>query len=331
MPTSSNDLIPGTTLFSSAPGKLVLTGDYAVLLGAPTITLAINRYATVKLTVELDSGWRLDSSIGINAQASTLEELRKQPDQSMLDHLVNDLDASEPLPQNASLHLDTSNFYHGECKLGLGSSASVLVALATLFHRISGHTWTDTELSKIHNSVQNSNGSGLDVAAARHGGVIEFQKNSNTRSMSRNRDLHILYLFTQRSAQTGPMLQRFYKAIDTLPESSLDAWVELASQAVNSYGNTSLFLRNLNELNLFVERFDQSASLGIYSEEHQLANQIARQHDVLYKPSGAGGGDMGLALSEDPDALTRFAQAAQQHNLISIDLDIAPHGAVCEL
>src|SRR5262249_54977788 len=45
-----------TAIAARAPGKVVLTGDYAVLCGAPAIVAAIDRYADVRLDLAGDAG-----------------------------------------------------------------------------------------------------------------------------------------------------------------------------------------------------------------------------------------------------------------------------------
>jgi phosphomevalonate kinase len=37
------------TSAASAPGKLILTGEYAVLFGAPALVMAVDRRATVQI------------------------------------------------------------------------------------------------------------------------------------------------------------------------------------------------------------------------------------------------------------------------------------------
>ena len=43
----------------SAPGKMVLLGEYAVLVGAPAAVTAVNRRARVELAPSASNHWRL--------------------------------------------------------------------------------------------------------------------------------------------------------------------------------------------------------------------------------------------------------------------------------
>ena len=301
-----------------------------MLLGAPAIVLAVNRYAEAELQVRSSGGWTVDSSIGLKSQASTFEELLTHPDNRLLRSLFESHSDLTQLPQHALLSLDTSSFYQNSLKLGIGSSASILVAVATLFQPFKKSRWNQNNLIKIHNTVQQSNGSGLDVAAALHGGVIKYQK-QETSSLPFNLEIHMSFVFTHSSSSTGPMLQRFSRAMDKLDKNTVDIWVNIAGRVAENYENTQKFLEHLHDLNQFVRDFDRLTGIGIYSTAHQDVDQLASKHNVLYKPSGAGGGDIGIAFSDDPAAITQFEHEVSQHNLSTIPLSVATHGAICEL
>ncbi|MDH3305214.1 MAG: hypothetical protein OEM92_08415, partial [Gammaproteobacteria bacterium] len=50
-------------MLASAPGKLVLCGEYAVLDGAPAVCMAVDRRATVTVT-DADGRWHRVSAPG---------------------------------------------------------------------------------------------------------------------------------------------------------------------------------------------------------------------------------------------------------------------------
>jgi phosphomevalonate kinase len=57
---------------------------------------------------------------------------------------------------------------------------------------------------------------------------------------------------------------------------------------------------------------DEELGLGIWSGAHRELKATAAECRVVYKPSGAGGGDCGVAFSTEPDALQKFADKACQ-------------------
>ena len=49
------------TVAASAPGKLILIGEYAVLFGAPAAVMAVNRRASVRIEPSQDDRCRVES------------------------------------------------------------------------------------------------------------------------------------------------------------------------------------------------------------------------------------------------------------------------------
>ena len=63
-----------TRIVASAPGKLVVTGEYAVLEGAPAVVLAVGRRAQVVLDSSADADYRIDTpGLGIRAARCRLD------------------------------------------------------------------------------------------------------------------------------------------------------------------------------------------------------------------------------------------------------------------
>jgi len=86
------------------------------------------------------------------------------------------------------------------------------------------------------------------------------------------------------------------------------------------------FLDALTEYVDTLDALDRAAGIGIFSEAHRAAMKLGRRHHVLYKPCGAGGGDMGVALSEDADALDAFRAAVTGAGLHVVSAAIDPGG-----
>ena len=313
-----------------APGKLVLSGDYIALLDAPALVLAVNCLASATLTTKLTGGWSVRSNITPPFQLESLTALSDTVDQRLLKTLIEALPDTSKLPKHAELTLDTSTFYEGHEKLGVGSSAAILVALAEVLSQVTKNPLSTESLIGLHNSLHGRNGSGLDIVAARLGGLSRFQNGTGVR-VTFPTGLHMRFVFTGTSTSTEPMLARFRALIAARPTEEITNWQNLANAVAESLHDVGLFLSNLAKLNEFVLAFDRTTQLGIYGKAHRTALEIADDVGVLYKPCGAGGGDTGVALSDDRKALDAFERNVKREGLTLLNLTIENHGATVQL
>lgn len=313
-----------------APGKLVLSGDYIALLDAPALVLAVNRVATAKLTIKSHGGWSVRSNLTPHEQFDSLADLLDSGKQKLLSTLIGALPSVAIRPEHAELELDSNTFFEGSEKLGIGSSAAILVALAEALGHVAKHCYTTERLIAFHNSLHGKNGSGLDVVAARLGGLSRFQNGAGVR-VEPPSGLHMRFVFSGTSTSTEPMLRRFRSLVERRPHKEIVRWQTLATTVANSLDNVGLFLRNLKELNELVFNFDKATNLGIYGDTHQAALEIANRAGILYKPCGAGGGDTGVALSDNVKALETFERNATREGLNLVRLTMEKHGAAVQL
>ncbi len=184
-----------------------------------------------------------------------------------------------------------------------------------------------------HRSAQNGKGSGIDVAAAYHGGLVCVSPASNnSRSIptahaySWPNTLHWRAYWTGESAQTTAHIDRFNQWLhNTTDRAPLDQLIANA-QALQPGMDLHAFQRYIHSL----QALDQAAGLGIYSPLHAELHNLAKRHRVLYKPCGAGGGDTGIAVSDSLDDLAAFSQSAQrlagENPPQPLALEVAEHG-----
>ena len=66
--------------------------------------------------------------------------------------------------------------------------------------------------------------------------------------------------------------------------------------------------------------------LKIFTTPHQRLDRIASELGLVYKPCGAGGGDIGIAFGFEPEALNRFCQRVTTLKFINLDMEMALNG-----
>ena len=313
---------------ASAPGKIVLWGEYAVLAGAPAGVLALNTYANVTAAPSPDNRWHF-SSAGFNANPASCDsqDLPTQPAAgfvgAILEHwqITSLHQCADPL----SIHTDSSAFFAGSQKLGLGSSAAVCTATYSLLCETTDREATLTEAMAIHKHWQGGKGSGLDIASVWHGGLIHFQAGAAAPA-TLPADLHWQVIFSGKSAGTKDHIASFDAWRQKVNNTPLDHLVK-ASTALCAKPPRLAELAHYCEV---LKSFDAAANLNIFTHEHTRLGTLAAGSGVLYKPCGAGGGDIGIGFSDDPDALAVFRQRAAENGFLPLDLEMASHGVALE-
>lgn len=309
-----------------APGKAVIWGEYAVLAGAPALVMALDRYAEVEIRPGGDA-WQCRAR-GFEANATVTAD-------DLVAGATDGSGAAGPLaaacralgirclPDGADVVLDTRAFYgNSGAKLGIGSSAAVCTATCAALGKLVGRSVSFTEALAAHRLLQGSRGSGIDVAASFHGGVLRFQDGqpSPTRWPT---TLRFQFFWTGVSASTTSHLNTFAEWRATSDERPLN---RLGNACAELFEHTDL--ARLGNYVDCLRALDAEARLGIYTQPHQRLHELAISWQVVYKPCGAGGGDIGVAFANDEDqkALEDFTRAATQLSFHPLSLEIATHG-----
>ena len=159
---------------ASAPGKLVILGEYAVLANAPALVMAVDRRCRAEIRASKNTVCHLHSM----AEAERQVIFRRQARSGLA--LVDRVIDANPASNGAGWRgvLDSSGLYCEGRKLGLGSSAAALTAWCGAWLAWTGQGIPEAREAvlqrfiKVHKAWQGGTGSGLDVAASLHGGVI---------------------------------------------------------------------------------------------------------------------------------------------------------------
>ncbi|MGC4092331.1 MAG: hypothetical protein QM756_31495 [Polyangiaceae bacterium] len=291
-----------------APGKLVLSGAYAVLEGARAIVLAVDR------DVVADPARPADF---------VTPEVRAA------------------LGERAAPWFDASALRADGRKLGLGSSAAILVASLGALELASQPALTQSELRqrvflpalRAHRSAQGG-GSGVDVAASTFGGVLVVEPKGETLAVSvatLPASLCFSVLASSQPASTPDPIRRVHalRAADPrgyarLMQAQADA-SEAAAVALLA-GDAPSLLAALGRQGEALAALGVAAGVPIVTPELAALQSRASAAGAVALPAGAGGGDVswwvgptvapqhagleGLALSLGADGLSALSLPA---------------------
>lgn len=337
---------------ASAPGKVVLIGEYAVLAGAPALVMAADRRAHVVLAPAPEASCLVRSTGGASATARYAFDGREWTSREgaslpLVHAILNELAAELDLARapGFSAQLDTGAFLEpGEDgarhKLGLGSSAALTVAFASALAeytgRLSGRDNWIGRLISVHRRFQGGRGSGLDVAASLSGGIISYRMNGaveNPAVLSRPLpdSFHLLCIWSGRPASTGAALQRLERWHSDEPRAHARSLSELAEIAVAADRATlardgAALLEAVSAYGDALRRFGAASGIEIYGPAHDRLATLAREHGAAYKPCGAGGGDVGVACSGDAAALDALRVSIEDAGFRALALGVDPVG-----
>ena len=297
---------------ASAPGKIVLTGEYAVLAGAPALVAAVDRRVVCRLAVRQHGGWRFTSTGFASDETFAKADVFRAPPTTIAGvarQVVREADA----PTHLRLAIDSSAcFRHGE-KLGVGSSAATVTALAVALRALRGEAPELAELIDIHSAFQGG-GSGLDVAASFTGGVIRYQRR-RAAPVRLPEGLAKQVVFCGEGTATAKRLTAFDAWRKGGTPAALRHLADAAEAVLGRLDEAAGFAQAFGDYAAALARFDRATGLGIFGPRHQHIRELAARAGVYYKPCGAGGNDIGLAFGTDAHAMAHFAHLVRSAGL----------------
>ncbi len=316
----------------SIPGKIVISGEYAVLDGALAILTTLNQKVNIKIQ-ESDKNHNvyLTSALEgvfpfVTDDDANIIWLEADPGTYglLLQHAFKIL--KPMIKEKLSVIVDSSEFFRTTkdgtaIKLGIGSSAAVSVGITQALFQYQeivsspGNLLTQTNI--IHQALQGKQGSGIDVTCCfADQGVIECTKDSVKNQtwsiLNWPNGLHLKVLTTGQGASTKRLVTNYKRASNLYPKefkNSLDQFMDITQNLSHAWKSEDVdqIIGLLTAYDVQIKKLDKIGDIGIYTQVHTEVQNIASRYNVFYKPSGAGGGDIGLAFSSSLDELNNFS------------------------
>jgi len=248
-------------------------------------------------------------------------------------------------------------------KYGLGSSAAVVTAvISIILKKFLPKKATDKiifKLAAISHIKTQGNGSGADVAASTYGGMIKyssFQADWLKEAMKESHSLSNLvamkwpYLSIERMNLPSPHVElcvgwtgnpastaRLVDKILTLKRDQPNVYEQFLTKSDQA---VSKFINGLNEQDVSLLYEGMTLNRKALSELGKAANanietsllrqlcDLAEQTPGAGKPSGAGGGDCGIAFVSSRDLAIQLKTKWEKAGIKPLELSIDPHGTI---
>lgn len=298
----------------SAPGKLFLLGEYAVLEGGPALLVPVRQRARVTLD---QSQGHVTSITDQREKLAWTEAAQKWPLLTSVQKILE----TDSL-QGQSLTLDTSEFFQHGQKLGLGSSAALTVALVKACHPADSSEELWRLADACHRHFQGGIGSGADIALAAMDQPVRFSMDVGPEPISLPDDLHMLAIWTGQPASTTALvgsMQDYRARHPTGYNTRMTSLIDIAEQCLDAVSDqdTRQILARIEQYDRQLYDLSSESGVNFYNQLHE---NMRKKVKLTYKPSGAGGGDFGIAYSTDPDEITALAKKLKEEQTFSFVL-----------
>lgn len=259
---------------ASAPGKLFLFGEHAVMYNQPVVAFAINK--RIKVFIK-----KINNGIVINDE----KNLKKYP------HIFNvSKEILKKTKYKGGLDIKTkSNIPFS----GLGSSSATLVATISCLNKLFNLKLSKEQIYETAFKAKlktEKTGSGVDIACSTFGGVI-FYHNKKIKKI-KHPNLKFLVVHSGKKGNTKKMINKVKKKYKKL------------KKLIKENGKISILGKKFLERNKIKEirklMYMNHMLLGAYGVNTKELNKIVftafKNKAIGAKTSGAGGGDCAIIL-----------------------------------
>lgn len=324
---SSSPTTSPATVSSRAPGKIILSGEQFVVLGAPAVAMAVNLYSRIDVSPAQSGRIEVTADIPLHLVSDADKESSAAENQELLEPLR--LAASATLDHLATkernVHVDAN------CEIpigaGLGSSASTTVATISAVAKSRRARLDRREIFKLAFIPENylhGHPSGVDQATCTYGGIVQFRKPSKIKAIKVKRPPMILVcdsgVHRSTKALVGSVVKRSHEQTDRF-QTHLEEITALSSAVVKALRD-----EDDEELGSLMNRnHELLRQIGVSTPRLDRLVAAARKAGARgAKLTGAGGGGCIIALCADKKARSNIARELRKEGgtIYNVSLDL---------
>ncbi|HZW85744.1 MAG TPA: mevalonate kinase [Nitrososphaerales archaeon] len=269
---------------AESPSKAIITGEHFVVHGSWALAAAVNRYVRVEVS---DSRAYAVESVGFKGEKSALGPVSEVVESISREYSVDPrvrISIRSDVPEGS----------------GLGSSASVMVAVAAAFAKLRSIPLGKEELVRHSMTGEKSihgRPSGIDPAICARGGVILFRPGSKARAVSPAKGMSLIVSISGERRKTSHQISRVGSTRESLPgyfDSVASAVSDLTLRAANDIHHGDFAdLGRLMTMNHAI-----LSSLGVSTDKlDSMVNELLSLGALGAKLTGAGGGGCVVAVA----------------------------------
>jgi len=284
----------------SAPGKLMLFGEHAVVYGHPCIVTAVDQRLGLKAeTIDNQILQLIAPDVGIDNYQKPIKQLGKgeiQKEAKWVEISVKNFAKKYPL--KSGVNIQTQSQF--KSTFGFGSSSATAVCTIKALARLFNKNLTNKQIFELsYKTVLDIQGvgSGFDVAAAIWGGTLLFETGGVVIKPIKTKPLPLVVGYSEVKADTATIVKNIAQKMKKYPHifkdiyNSIENLVLLAEKATAKKD-----LKKLGELMDINQGYLET--IGVSSQKLSSMVYSARLSGAFgAKLSGAGIGDCMIALA----------------------------------
>ena len=316
---------------ASAPGKLLLFGEHAVVYGKPCIVTAIDHRMNVSIEKRKDDEIHVDvKNMAVGKYIIKTKDLHKNHPKEFRFVLKAVENFFKKFKINCGLNIKTRSQFSS--KIGFGSSAAVTVATLKALGALFDEKMNNRRIYKMGTrtvlDIQGV-GSGIDVASSTYGGTLYCSAGKKMIKQIKIGKLPLIVGYTGVKAETPALIRRVAKLRKKHPElvnPVFDLLEKIAKEAKRRLEKREF--KELGEIMNFNHGLLNAAKVSSIELERLIS--AARKAGAFgAKLSGAGGGDCMIAIAHNGKA-TAVKKAIRRAGGQVIDVKVNAEGARIE-